>query len=164
MGWVLPLHRCAHVKWESVMGSSGCRPDRGRASTTTICLPALRRHYRVCPQWLVVGIPAVPVGSRWRRARGKSASDEHGGGCASGCDSRPPRRRSRRVPGVGDRSELRAVGPGTRSFGRVSRAESAATEVAAGSPTCPGAGRLARVFARTASAGHPGVPGRRVPR
>jgi hypothetical protein len=44
------------------MGSSGCRSGRGRASTSTTSLPALRRHYRVCPQWLVVGSRAGPVG------------------------------------------------------------------------------------------------------
>lgn len=44
------------------MGSFGCRSGRGRARTTSTSLPALRRHYRVCPQWLVVGSLAGPVG------------------------------------------------------------------------------------------------------
>lgn len=59
------------------MRSSGRRSGRGRASTTTTSLPALRRHYRVYPQRLVVGSRAVPAG-RWRHARGKSASDKRG--------------------------------------------------------------------------------------
>jgi hypothetical protein len=62
---------------ESAMRSFGRRSGRGRASTTTTSLPALRRHYRVCPQRLVVGSRAVPA-DRWRHARGKSASEERG--------------------------------------------------------------------------------------
>lgn len=68
----------------------------------------------------------LPCGSRrgrWRHARGKSANNTSGGGCASGCGSGPPRRLSRRVPEGGDRSELRAWSRETGSFGRVSRAE-----------------------------------------
>jgi len=90
------------------MGSFGCRSGRGRASTSTTSLPALRRHYRVCPQWLVVGSRAGPVGvvggmrgarapaTRWGRLRiwlRLWASEEA----------------SRRGPEVGDRSELRAL-------------------------------------------------------
>jgi len=70
-----------------------------------------------CSSAPLQSMPAVasrrlPCGSRrgrWHHARGKSASDSNGGGCASGCASGPPERLSRRGPEVGDRSELRAL-------------------------------------------------------
>jgi len=162
MGWVHPLHRCPHMKmgvglevFRLSVWAGACEHDHDQPPCSSAPLQSIP----------AVASRRLPCGSRrgrWRHARGKSASDSSGGGCASGCGSRPPKRRSRRVPEVGDRSELRALVSGTRSFERVSRAEPGATEVASGSPTCPGAGGLARVFARTASTGHPGVHGRRV--
>jgi hypothetical protein len=124
------------------MGSFGCRSGRGRASTSTTSLPALRRHYRVCPQWLVVGSRADPVGVVGGMRGARAPATRAGAAAHLVAALGPPRRLSRRGPEVGDRSELRALGSGTRSFERVSRAESAVTEVTAGSPLRPGAGSL----------------------
>lgn len=111
MGWVLPLHRFTHVKWESVMGSSGCRSGRGRASTTTTSLPALRRHYRVCPQWLVVGSLAGPVGVVGGM-RGAIAPATRAGAAAHLVAALGLRGGFEARAEVGDRSELRALGSG----------------------------------------------------
>lgn len=89
------------------MGSFGRRSGWGRASTTLTSLPALRRHYRVCPQWLVVGSRADPAGSLAACA-GQERQRRSGGCCASGA-------LVGLRGGVGgaargrDRSELRAV-------------------------------------------------------
>jgi len=124
MGWVLPLHRCPHVKmgvgrevFRLSVWTGACKHDHGQPPCSSAPLQSLP----------AVASRRLPCGSRrgrWRHARGKSASDSSGGGCASGCGSWPPRRCSRRVPegwgperapGLGSRGPDRSSGGRERS-------------------------------------------------
>lgn len=155
------------------MRSSGCRSGRGRASTTTASLPALRRHYRVSPQWLVVGSRAGPVGVVGGM-RGARAPATRAGAAAHLVAALGLRGGVRDAcPRVGDRSELRALGlgdqivrAGVASGARCHRSGLGLTTLPGGGGACarlrancvdraPGGARAARCLAsgRTAEAG-----------
>jgi len=103
-----------------------------------------------CSSAPLQSMPAVasrrlPCGSRrgrWRHARGNSASDTSGGGCASGCGSGPPRRLRgagrgwgpERAPGLGLGDQIVRAGVASGASGH--RSDSGLTYPPGGGEVC----------------------------